>query len=120
MGRCKVLRALKRRRVEAEWGALTWSASAELSNASELTVGQCLLHPDCHNPLHSHPNCEEVLVVMQGVISHTIMDGKSVTLREGDVISIPKGVRHQARNIGEGDAVMYIAFSSANRETCHE
>ena len=54
---------------------------------------------------------------MQGAISHTVEDGKEVTLQEGDAITIPKGTRHQARNIGEGDAILFIAFSSAQRET---
>ena len=113
----RVLRAAERKIANAEWGMLTWHASAELGNAQELTVGQCLLHPGCKNPPHCHANCEEVLVVMQGTISHTIDDGKEVTLQEGDTITIPRGVTHQARNIGEGDAILSIAFSSAHRET---
>ena len=117
MEQIEVLPASKRGKMEAQWGALTWNASAELGNTKELTVGQCLLHPGQKNPPHCHPNCEEVLVVMQGTISHTIEDGKEVTLQEGDTITIPEGIPHQACNIGEGDAILFIAFSSANRET---
>jgi quercetin dioxygenase-like cupin family protein len=117
MERIQILPASKRGKMEAQWGGLTWNASAALGNTKELTIGQCLLLPGQRNPSHSHPNCEEVLVVMQGEISHTIEDGKEVTLKEGDTITIPKNIPHQAHNIGDIDAILYIAFSSANRET---
>ena len=83
-------------------------------------MGQCLLRSGQSNPPHTHPNCEEALVVTQGTISHTIEDGKEVTLQEGDTITIPPGAPHRARNIGEGDAVLFIAFSSAHKETHDE
>jgi quercetin dioxygenase-like cupin family protein len=35
----------------------------------------------------------------------------------GDVVSIPAGVVHNARNIGDGPAELAISFSSAYRET---
>jgi len=116
MERIKVLPAAKRGKMEAEWGGLTWNASEALGNAKGLTVGQCLLLPGQQNPRHSHPNCEEVLVVMEGTISHTIEDGE-VMLRKGDTITVPEGIPHQATNVGEGNALLFIAFSSANRET---
>jgi len=117
MTQIKVLHASKRGFIEAEWGKLTWNASAELGNAKELTVGQCLLHPGHQNPPHCHPNCEEVLVVMQGTISHTTEDGKEEPLQEGDTITIPQGLPHHARNIGDKDAILFITFSSAHRKT---
>ena len=77
--------------------------------------GECIIHPGQENPAHSHPNCEEVLHLISGHITHTA--GEEVyTLHPGDTITIPRGVRHNARNIGDVDAVMSIAYSSADRQ----
>ena len=117
MSKARILRSDQCETVETEWGRLTWHASAKLGNSEEMTVGQCLIKPGCENPLHSHPNCSEVLAVLQGRISHTIEGGESIELDQGDVITLPPDLPHQARNIGEGDAVLLIAFSSADRHT---
>lgn len=117
MRKACILRAADNEVVEAPWGALTWYASAKLGNSDELTVGKCIIRPGCENPLHSHPNCSEVLVVAQGKIVHRIEDGKEVELSAGDVIALPPNLPHSARNIGSEEAVLFIAFSSAHRET---
>jgi len=103
--------------VEADWGTLTWYASQQLGNSSDMTVGECRLKPGAANPLHSHPNCSEVLVVREGTIMHTVQEGEEVQLSSGDVVSIPGNMAHRARNISSEEAVLLIAFSSANRET---
>ena len=100
-----------------DWGELTWFASKALGNQEDITVGRCVVKPGCENPLHHHPNCSEVLVVAQGTIEHTAADGKVAVLRAGDVASIPPNVWHHARNIGADDAIVWISFSSATRET---
>lgn len=99
------------------WGELTWFASRSIGNQTNITVGRCVLRPGHENPLHYHPNCSEVLVVAQGTIEHTAAGGEVAVLHAGDVASIPPHVVHHARNIGTGDAVLWISFSSAARET---
>lgn len=103
-----------------DWGELTWFVSKELENSRHLTVGKCVLNPGFANPRHSHSNCEEVLHVMQGHIVHTINGGKEVELTTGDTITIPPNVAHNARNIGDLDAVLLICFSSAERQAAGE
>lgn len=117
MLKTKILRASECEVNEAAWGALTWYASGKLGNSRDITVGRCLIKPGCENPLHSHPNCSEVLIVLQGRIMHTIEGGREEALTEGDVIAIPAALPHRARNICEGDAVLLVAFSSADRQT---
>ena len=117
MERATVLRAGGCEVVEADWGRLTWYASGRLGNSRDLTVGRCVIRPGAENPLHQHPNCSEVLVVLQGRVEHTIEGGACVTLGEGDVITLPVGLPHRAKNIGTEDAVLLIAFSSADRLT---
>lgn len=99
------------------WGELTWFANRALGNQTDITVGRCVLKAGCENPPHYHPNCSEVLVVAQGTIEHTAAGGRVAIMRAGDVASIPPNVVHHARNVGAGEAVVWISFSSATRET---
>ena len=99
------------------WGELTWFANRSLGNQNDITVGRCVLRAGRENPPHYHPNCSEVLVVAQGTIEHTAAGGKVAVLHAGDVASIPPNIVHHARNIGKDDAVVWISFSSAARET---
>ncbi len=102
--------------LEQEWGRLTWYASAELGNSSFMTVGICEIKSGCANPRHLHPNCEEVLHVMQGTISHTGNTGDEI-MHPGDTISVPANTMHNARNIGDERAILLISFSSPVRLT---
>ena len=117
MSKAIVLRADQCESVRADWGELTWFASGKLGNSDEMTIGRCVIRPGQANPPHSHPNCSEVLVVMQGRIAHLIEEGREVEMGVGDTITVPPDLPHQARNIGDGDAVLSIAFSSADRQT---
>jgi quercetin dioxygenase-like cupin family protein len=105
---------------EFDWGQLTWYASAALGNSAEMTVGRCVLKPGQGNPRHYHPNCSEILVVVQGRIRHTAAENREVELGEGDTVTIPPNVWHCATNIGGTEAVLFIAFSSAERKTVGE
>lgn len=98
------------------WGKLHWQVSAKLGNSETMTVGRCFISPGDQNGVHMHPNCDEVLSVLSGHIEHS-WDGQKIEMHEGDVISIPSGVYHNARNLGDGVAELAISFSSAYRET---
>ena len=115
--RFNVLRAQEAERIEKEWGSLTWYASRSLGNSTEMTTGICRLKPGMANPRHSHPNCSEVLTVLEGRIMHTSdAAGNEVELGPGDTITASPHRLHQARNVGDTEAVLIIAFSSADRE----
>ncbi len=110
-----VLRSSQCEVIDTEWGRLIWYASRKLGNSQHLTLGLCIIKPGKANPKHSHPNCVETLRVAHGRIMHTAEHGE-VELREGDVITAPVNFLHNARNIGDIDAVLEIAFSSADRQ----
>ncbi len=97
------------------WGELCWFAGSGLGNSAEMTVGECHIKPGQENPVHRHPNCEEVLHLLVGTIEHTA-DEERYVLVPGDTITIPPHVRHNARNVGVETAIMSIAFSSADRQ----
>lgn len=97
------------------WGSLSWTASKELGGLEGLTLGRVTLNPGASNPRHSHPNCDEVLYVLQGELEHSL--GRDVMiLRAGDTLTIPAGVPHQARNIGHTVADTIVAYSSGERQ----
>jgi len=55
--------------------------------------------PGASFPRHKHPG-EEIIYVLEGAIEYDV-DGKSpVTLKAGDVLFVPYGVVHAAKNIG--------------------
>ena len=59
--------------------------------------------PGAVAPRHTHPG-EEIVYVLKGSLEYRL-DGKPpVTLRAGDVIFIPKGTIHEAKNVGSDNA----------------
>jgi quercetin dioxygenase-like cupin family protein len=60
-------------------------------------------------PRHSHPG-EEIVYVIEGSIEYTL-DGKPpVTLKTGDVLFIPNGAIHSAKNVGTGNAAELATY----------
>lgn len=101
------------------WGELQWFASRALGNASAITVGRASILPGQANPVHRHPNSEEVLHLLQGRILQRVGD-KAYEMSAGDTVVIPQGVPHNSRNIGTENAVMLISYPTADRLTIGE
>lgn len=116
----QVLKESSSERIAFEWGDLTWFASGGLGNSNDLTLGRCRIKPGQGNPRHYHPNCAEILVVLQGRVTHTVAGGGVAELGEGDTVTISPNVWHCAKNIGQNDAILLIAFTSADRQTVGE
>jgi quercetin dioxygenase-like cupin family protein len=98
-----------------DWGDLTWRASAALGNSNQLTVGTCVLKAGFTNTRHVHADCDEILVVGKGSIAHTVSEGEEAILGPGDTISIPAGLPHSARNVGDEDAILTIIYPTGER-----
>ena len=120
MAKCNVIKASEVETKDFDWGNLRWFTSRELGNSEALTTGICTLKPGMGNPRHHHPNCEEILHVLSGKIAHEVEDGSEVEMGPGDTIVLPVDVPHSARNVGGRDAVLFICFSSADREVVGE
>src|SRR5262245_30373616 len=80
-----------------DWGTLQWLCNDRLSPGAQQTVGICQILAGKSNPVHYHPNCEEVLFILAGEGRHSF-DGESVALRTGQAMRIPAGVRHNLAN----------------------
>jgi quercetin dioxygenase-like cupin family protein len=99
-----------------DWGHLTWLVSAAAMQGAEQTLGVVTIHPGKRNPLHSHPNCEELLYVVSGECEHRL-GADTCRLVPGSVIRIPRGVQHWARCTSDIPLVAVISFSSGDRRT---
>jgi quercetin dioxygenase-like cupin family protein len=101
--------------VATGWGELNWKITGKAMPGAEMTFGTCLIHPGERNPLHSHPNCEELLYVVSGSCEHRLGDD-TVHLAAGDVIRIPRNVPHWARALGDEPVFALIVFSTGARQ----
>jgi quercetin dioxygenase-like cupin family protein/type 1 glutamine amidotransferase len=96
------------------WGKLEWFASRALGNSTSMTTGLATISVGKSNPVHRHPNCDEVLHVIQGHIMHRVGE-QEYEMWAGDTVTIPEGTLHSARNMGTEDALLSISFSTPDR-----
>jgi quercetin dioxygenase-like cupin family protein len=59
------------------------------------------LEPGTSAPRHSHPG-EEIIYVLEGTWEYTLEGKPPVVLTAGDVLFVPAGIIHSARNVGPG------------------
>lgn len=97
-------------------GALVWLCNDRLSPVALQTMGLSTILPGKQNPLHYHPNCEELLHVLSGCGRHRIGD-EFVDVRPGTTVRIPAAVIHNLVNTGSELLECLIAFSSGDRQT---
>lgn len=64
--------------------------------------------PGASFPRHTHPG-EEIIYVLEGSLEYEV-DGKPVRVKAGDVLFVPYGVVHSARNIGTGPAAELATY----------
>ena len=65
--------------------------------------------PGAAFPKHSHPG-EEIVTVLEGSLEYEIEGKSPVTLKAGDVLFIPAGTIHAARNVGSGNAAELATY----------
>jgi len=104
-----------RNRISEDWGSLTWLASGKIGNSGGVTLGRVVIKSGSANPRHCHNNCEEVLYLLTGVLNHSVGD-ETITLKPGDVLTVPVGTFHNAVSVGEQEADMIVVYSSADRD----
>jgi len=66
------------------------------------------LAPGVTFPDHRHPG-EEMIYVLEGTFEYRV-EGHSVTVEAGEVLFIPAGTVHSARNSGSGNAVELATY----------
>jgi len=58
------------------------------------------LEPGTSVGMHSHPG-EEVIYVLEGIFEYQLEGEQPVILKAGEVLFVPAGKNHSAKNIGE-------------------
>lgn len=69
--------------------------------------------PGVSAPSHSHPG-EEIVYVVDGLLEYVLEGRPPVTLKAGDVLFIPYGTFHSARNVGSGKAAELATYIVEN------
>ena len=67
------------------------------------------LAPGVSFPKHTHPG-EEILYVLEGTWEYTVEGKPPATLKAGEVLFIPAGTVHAARNVGIGNAAELATY----------
>jgi quercetin dioxygenase-like cupin family protein len=60
-------------------------------------------------PKHRHPG-EEIVYVLEGQMQYQLEGKPPVTLKAGDVLFIPTGVAHTAKNVGADNAAELATY----------
>jgi quercetin dioxygenase-like cupin family protein len=58
--------------------------------------------PGYVSPKHTHPG-EEIIYVLEGSLEYEVEGKPPVTLKAGEVLFIPAGTIHAAKNVGSGN-----------------
>jgi quercetin dioxygenase-like cupin family protein len=59
-------------------------------------------------PRHTHPG-EEIIYVLEGTLEYEI-DGKTSTVKPGDVLFVPAGTAHSVKNVGAGNGAELATY----------
>ena len=77
--------------------------------ASSLTVNELTLEPGAQVPAHIHLTHEEAILILEGAFQATVGEEER-TLKPGDRVLAPQGVRHHLVNIGPGPGRILAIF----------
>jgi len=67
------------------------------------------LDPGVAFPRHRHPG-EEIIYVLEGSLEYEVEGKPPVTLKAGDVLFIPAGTIHAAKNVGSGNGAELATY----------
>jgi quercetin dioxygenase-like cupin family protein len=67
------------------------------------------LDPGVVAPKHKHPG-EEIIYVIEGTLEYQIEDQPPVTLKAGQVLFVPAGAVHSAKNVGNDNGAELATY----------
>ncbi len=65
--------------------------------------------PGYVSPRHTHPG-EEIIYVLEGTLEYEIEGQPRATVKPGDVLFVPAGAIHAARNLGSGNGAELATY----------
>ena len=75
----------------------------------EVIQARVEIDPGVTAPRHTHPG-EEIIYVLEGLLEYQVEGKPPVTLKAGDVLFIPAGTIHAARNVGTDNAAELATY----------
>ncbi|MGA2597880.1 MAG: cupin domain-containing protein [Bryobacteraceae bacterium] len=75
----------------------------QVIHAETMTVARLFLKKGCFVPVHSHHN-EQISMVEEGSLKF-VMEGKTLTIKAGEILRIPPHVPHSAEALEDSIAV---------------
>lgn len=60
-------------------------------------------------PRHTHPG-EEIIYVLEGTLEYQIEGQPTATVKPGDVLFVPAGAIHSAKNVGTGNGAELATY----------
>ena len=90
------------RRIELQRHDLSVAGREVIQTIVELAAGTTA-------PRHTHPG-EEIISVLEGTWEYTLEGKPPVVVKAGDVLFIPAGTIHSARNLGTGRAAELATY----------
>jgi len=75
----------------------------------EVIQARVELAPGVASPKHTHPG-EEIIYLLEGTMEYDVEGKPPVTLKVGDVLFIPAGTVHLAKNVGSGNGAELATY----------
>jgi quercetin dioxygenase-like cupin family protein len=100
---------------EQAWGWLRWLVNDQLVPGATMTLGVVQINAGQKNPLHKHPNCDEIIYMISGTGEYRVGDQK-VVLKAGDALRIPKNAIHDAKTIGDEPMKSVVVYDTGSRQ----
>lgn len=90
-----------------EIGGKSWSP-VEVARINDQVVRMALLEGEYH--WHKHKNEDELFYVIKGEIIIQLKDEPNITLNEGQMAVVPKGVEHCPKSLQPSYVLMFEPF----------
>lgn len=98
------------------WGSIKWGVTAEQFPGAPITVGEVVINPTKGHDVHTHPEADEVLHVIEGEGVQTVGDSGEFEVRAGDSIYVPRGTEHSTFNTGWRQLRLLAIYSPGGAE----
>lgn len=100
---------------EFPWGRVEWLADHASHPGAKTSLAKMIVKPGAETPLHRHDNCSEVIHILEGSVELQVSTHAPSSLKAGETYLFPAYTPHSLRNVGDGEAVVMLSLSNANR-----
>lgn len=93
-----------------DWGRMGWFSRPATTGASQLVSMEVELQPGFGHDFHKHPEQEEVIYVIEGMIEQWLEEERQM-LEAGDAIFISPDIVHASFNTSNTPAKLLVSLS---------